>query len=229
MRNLFQKDKTAESFIVAMLLALAGGYLDIYSYLARGKVFANTQTGNLVLLGYNIAQGNMHKVLYYLFAIFSFMLGVCSAKYVEYKIKEGRYLHWLNITLCIEMIALFIVMFIQEGSLNVIANVMISFVCGLQVQSFRKVNGKGYSTIMFTGNLKNLADQFSHYAITREKESLENGRIYLGITLAFIIGGWLGTLTTDEYGVKAVGLVNIVLAVVFIVLYQEQNKVKKEH
>lgn len=226
MHNLFKRDKMAESFIVAMLLALVGGYLDIYCYLARGKVFANTQTGNLILLGYNIAQGNMNKVIYYLFSIFSFMGGVCSAKYIEYKFKEGKHFYWLHITLCIEMIALFIVMFIQEGRLNVIANVIVSFVCGLQVQSFRKVNGKAYSTIMFTGNLKNLADQFSHYFITREKESLENGSIYLGVTLAFVIGGWLGALTTDEYGIKAVGLANIILLVVFIVLYQEKHKVR---
>lgn len=224
MHRLFKRDKMAESFVVAMLLAMVGGYLDIYCYLARGKVFANTQTGNLVLLGYNIAQGNMHKVIYYLFSIFSFMTGVCSAKCIEYKFKEGRHLYWLHISLCIEMMALFIVMFIREGSLNVIANVIVSFVCGLQVQSFRKVNGKAYSTIMFTGNLKNLADHFSHYIITKEKASLENGSIYLGVTLAFVIGGWLGALTTDEYGVRAVGLVNIILALVFVVLYQEKHK-----
>lgn len=225
MQNLFKRDKMAESFIVAMLLALVGGYLDIYCYLARGKVFANTQTGNLVLLGYSIAQGNLHKVIYYLFSIFSFMTGVCSAKFVEYKFKERKYFYWLHMTLCIEIGALFIVMFIQEGSLNVVANIIVSFVCGLQVQSFRKVNGKAYSTIMFTGNLKNLADHFSHYVITKDKGSLENGSIYLGITLAFVIGGWLGALTTDEYGVRAVGLVNIILAAVFVVLYQEKRQV----
>lgn len=224
MKNTFKKEKMAESFIVAMLLALVGGYLDIYCYLARGKVFANTQTGNLVLLGCNIAKGNIRKVIYYLLSIFSFITGVCSAKLIEYKFKERQYFYWVHMTLGVEIIALFIVMFIPEGNFNFLANVMVSFVCGLQVQSFRKVNGKAYSTIMFTGNLRNLADQFSHYFITKERGALESGVVYLGIVIAFIIGGWLGTLTTNEYGVRAVGLINIVLVVVFVSLYLERKR-----
>lgn len=227
MKNTFKKEKMAESFIVAMLLALVGGYLDIYCYLARGKVFANTQTGNLVLLGCNIAQGNIRKVIYYLLSIFSFITGVCSAKFMEYKFKERKYFYWVHLVLSVEIITLFIVMFIPEGSFNFLANMLVSFVCGLQVQSFRKVNGKAYSTIMFTGNLKNLADQFSHYFITKDHVALEGGLVYLGIIITFIIGGWLGTLTVDAYGVRAVGMINIILAIVFAILYLERKRLKR--
>lgn len=224
MKQLLKQDKLAESFSIAMLLALVGGYLDIYSYLARGKVFANTQTGNLVLLGYNIAQGNLEKVLYYILPISSFVGGIWLAKIIEFKMKEGKYFDWLHFLLGIEIVALFIVMFIPEGKLNVIANIMVSFVCALQVQGFRKVNGNSYSTVMFTGNLKNVAERFSHYSITKESDALENGMIYLGITLMFVIGGWLGALITMEYEAKAVGLVNIVLGLVFILLYIEKRR-----
>lgn len=224
MKQLLKQDKLAESFSIAMLLALVGGYLDIYSYLARGKVFANTQTGNLVLLGYNIAQGNLEKVLYYILPISSFVGGIWLAKIIEYKMKEGKYFDWLHFLLGIEIVVLFIVMFIPEGKLNVIANIMVSFVCALQVQGFRKVNGNSYSTVMFTGNLKNVAERFSHYSITKESDALENGMIYLGITLMFVIGGWLGALITMEYEAKAVGLVNIVLGLVFILLYIEKRR-----
>ena len=40
----------SESFLVAALLAISGGFLDAYTYVCRGGVFANAQTGNLVLL-----------------------------------------------------------------------------------------------------------------------------------------------------------------------------------
>ena len=33
------------------LLAAAGGLLDAYTYLSRGGVFANAETGNMVLFG----------------------------------------------------------------------------------------------------------------------------------------------------------------------------------
>lgn len=228
MEGMLKKGKMAESLSIAMLLALVGGYLDIYSYLARGKVFANTQTGNLVLLGYNMAQGNLEKMIYYLLPISFFAFGVWLAKIIEYKVGEGKYFDWLHVLLGIEIGILFIVMFIPEGKFNVVANIMVSFICRLQVQGFRKVNGNAYSTIMFTGNLKNVAERFAHYSLTKEREALENGKVYLGIILMFVIGGWLGALTTGKYAEKAVGLINSVLVIVFVLLYLEKRDLIKK-
>lgn len=222
-KKIFKSEKLAESLIIAMLLALVGGYLDIYSYLARGKVFANTQTGNLVLLGYNIAERNGEKVIYYLISIIAFIGGIGLAKTIEHRFKEGKYFYWLHIALMIEMGGLVIVMFVPEGRWNVLANMIVSFVCAVQVQSFPKVNGNAYSTIMFTGNLKNVAERFSHYWITKESKALENGCVYLAIIVMFVMGGWLGALITKRYMIKAVGWVNVVLSFIFILLYIEKR------
>ncbi len=45
----------AERLAAACLLSMTGGFLDIYTYLYRGKVFANAVTGNMVLFGFNLA------------------------------------------------------------------------------------------------------------------------------------------------------------------------------
>ena len=50
----------SESFRIGALLAIIGGFFDAYSYLCRGGVFANAQTGNIVLLGVNIANGKIN-------------------------------------------------------------------------------------------------------------------------------------------------------------------------
>ena len=47
----------SETLHLGMLLAAVGGFLDAYTYLSRGKVFANAQTGNLVLLGIRAFEG----------------------------------------------------------------------------------------------------------------------------------------------------------------------------
>ena len=39
----------SESFLTAGFLSLSGGLQDAYTYMSRGKVFANAQTGNIVL------------------------------------------------------------------------------------------------------------------------------------------------------------------------------------
>ena len=48
--------KTAErqisdTFLNAVFIILSGGFQDAYTYFSRGKVFANAQTGNIVLTG----------------------------------------------------------------------------------------------------------------------------------------------------------------------------------
>ena len=48
----------SESLANGLLLAFAGGMMDAYTYLCRGQVFANAETGNLVLLGIQLAQRN---------------------------------------------------------------------------------------------------------------------------------------------------------------------------
>ena len=56
----------SESLANGLLLAFAGGMMDAYTYLCRGQVFANAETGNLVLLGIQLAQRNWGRALYYL-------------------------------------------------------------------------------------------------------------------------------------------------------------------
>ena len=48
----------SESFLIAGILSVSGGLQDAYTYMYRGKVFANAQTGNIVLLSANLMDGN---------------------------------------------------------------------------------------------------------------------------------------------------------------------------
>lgn len=228
MSRLFKNQSEVISMVNALLMALVGGYLDIYTYLARGKVFANTQTGNLVLLGYNMAERNGKKVIYYILPIGFFMCGVALAEFIEHKWKEREKLRWLHITLGLEIIMLFVVMMIPNGDWNVVANTFVSFVCGLQVQTFRKVNGISYSTTMFTGNLKNAAERLSNYAITNENQALQSGKVYCAIIAMFILGAYIGDLLTSAFHMRAVGFVNILLVVVFILLSYEKSYENKK-
>lgn len=52
------KKQTSETIELGIFLALAGGFMDAYSYICRGGVFANAQTGNILLFGVHITQGN---------------------------------------------------------------------------------------------------------------------------------------------------------------------------
>ena len=70
----------SEAFCTAMFLSVSGGLQDVYTYLYRGKVFANAQTGNIVLLSANIMDGQWDRVLHYLVPLCAFALGVLVAE-----------------------------------------------------------------------------------------------------------------------------------------------------
>ena len=68
-----------EDLPTGLLLAGAGGFLDAYTFVGRGGVFANAQTGNIVLLA--VAAGERHwpAALLHVPPILAFMLGVATA------------------------------------------------------------------------------------------------------------------------------------------------------
>ena len=70
--------QVSESYPIGVLLATVGGFLDAYTYLCRGGVFANAQTGNIVLFGLHLAQGEWGLSLSYLVPIAAFFFGACA-------------------------------------------------------------------------------------------------------------------------------------------------------
>lgn len=53
------RTKHTESTVFGALLTMAAGCIDAHSYLLHGQVFAGLQTGNLILLGVRLGQGEV--------------------------------------------------------------------------------------------------------------------------------------------------------------------------
>ena len=116
----------SESIEVAIFLALSGGLMDAYSYLLRGEVFANAQTGNMLLFGVYASKGNLEKCLKYAFPIAFFAFGIFLADL--FRKKDSFKLHWRQNAVIFEIILLFIVGFIPQN-MNALANALTSFAC----------------------------------------------------------------------------------------------------
>lgn len=234
-----EKKQMSETFLLGTILAVVGGFLDAYTYLCREHVFANAQTGNIVLLGAKMAEGNWSGALYYLIPITSFLLGIAIAELIKNKYKNNKKIHWRQIIIAFEILVLIVVAFIPQGNANtsanlhaimhpnllsylhtnMIANVLVSFVCSLQVQSFRKMNGKAYATTMCTGNLRSAMEGLCNYRLTKSRIVLISSLQYFGIVLFFIIGAALGAVLTDIFNIKSILFACIGLVIVFILMF----------
>ena len=139
-----KKVQISESIELGILLALSGGFMDAYSYIGRGEVFANAQTGNMLLLGVHLSEGNIPAAIRYLCPVLAFTFGIALADIVRNS-GIGSHLHWRQISVVAEAIILTIVSFLPQSH-NLLANSLTSLACGIQVESFRKIHGNGIAT-----------------------------------------------------------------------------------
>ena len=208
----------SESFLLSALLSFSGGLQDAYTYIVRGNVFANAQTGNVVLMSHNFMRGEWLQGLYYLCPLVSFALGVFIAERTEGKYKEITKLHWRQIILLIEVISLVIVGFLP-AHLDPVANMLVSFACAMQVQTFRKVHGYGYASTMCIGNLRSGTESLSQYLRSKDRAALRKSLHFFGIILIFALGAGIGGIMSEMFGIRTIWLsAAILLAVTFIMI-----------
>ena len=159
----------SESFFLTAILAIVGGFLDSYSYLMRGHVFANAQTGNIVLFGVNLQKRDFTQAFYYFVPILAFAVGVILVEIIKYFYKEEHKIHWRQRIVALEFVLITVVGFIPLGQYDVVANVLISFVCSMQVETFRRVHGHPFASTMCTGNLRSGTEALCQYFKTGDK------------------------------------------------------------
>ncbi|WP_273497579.1 YoaK family protein [Peptoniphilus rhinitidis] len=210
-----------ETFLVLVFITIAGGFQDAYSYLMRGKVFANAQTGNIVLLFKNVVDLDFRTALSYLIPVISFALGVYIAVRFEDAI-DKRVLHWRQYIIALEVIIMIIVSIIPEN-LNDLANALLSFSCAMQVYAFKKIYGLNFATTMCIGNLRSATENLSKYHITKNKDYLENAKKYYTVIFIFGMGAALGYITSELVGLKSILIAAILLTVSFVILFFEER------
>ena len=105
----------SESLLTASFIILSGGLQDAYTYLCRGKVFANAQTGNIVLCSAYLFDGQWRHSARYLIPVLSFLLGIFAAECIHRHFKYTEKVHWRQMIILAEIALLFAVGFLPQG------------------------------------------------------------------------------------------------------------------
>ena len=96
----------SESFLTAAFLSISGGLQDAYTYIYRGEVFANAQTGNIVLLSQSLVERKWSTVIHYLIPLGFFAMGIVVAEGIRQKYKNVQRIHWRQLVLLMEMLSI---------------------------------------------------------------------------------------------------------------------------
>lgn len=212
----------SESMPLAIFLTLAGGFQDAYSYNCRGGVFANAQTGNIVLLGQNLAQGHWGAAFRYFIPLCAFLLGVYITERVHHCFRANEKIHWRQVILLIESLLLVITGFLPQ-TLNISANALMSFACAMQVNSFRKFHGLPCATTMCIGNIRSATEMLCRYHITKDKTLRRKSIHYYFVILIFAIGATAGALITSVLGSPAIWTAACLLLAGFVLMFMKEQ------
>lgn len=211
---------------VAYLLTLVGGFLDAYTYMERGGVFANAQTGNIVKLGIALANGAQDKYLSYLIPICAFAAGLMCAMAIEAYLTERNLRLVRRTVLAAEMVGLAIVCLMPQGELwDRAANCIVSFVAAMQYETFTTFRGEAIVTTMSTGNLRKMVDALFLGVLHKDTEKIMRSLLFLSIIFTFALGAFFGTRACDALGKAAALPAIVILAVVIgiITLLRRRN------
>ena len=219
----FFRRQMSDSLVTAAFVVLSGGFQDAYTYCCRGKVFANAQTGNIVLMSANLLSGDAARSVKYIVPLLSFLLGIMAAEWVHCRFKSYEKIHWRQIILIIEISLLFAVGFLPENT-QAIANAFVSFVCALQVQTFHKIRGHAYASTMCIGNMRTGTEALCAYLRTGDKEILMKAVTYFGVIALFGVGAGLGSIITAALGYKSVWICCVLLFVSFVMMFVPEKR-----
>ena len=192
------RGQMSDSLLTASFIILSGGLQDAYTYLCRGKVFANAQTGNIVLLE-------------------------CVHRHFKYMER----VHWRQLIILSEIVLLFAVGFLPQER-NMAANMLVSFVCAMQVQTFRKVRGHAYASTMCIGNLRSGTEALCEYFHDKNPAVLRRALTYFGVIGIFALGAGAGAWITARAGERTIWISCALLTVSFLLMFLREKRAEEK-
>lgn len=214
-----QNKKASSGLEIAIILTIAGGALDAYTFACRGGVFANAQTGNIIRLGIFLANRKYQECLLFIISIVAFGLGTLSALIIQNNFHKIRKKSARRVVLLIEMLIVLIVSVIPQGEIqNTVANALISFIAAMQMEAFKVFSGQVMTTTVSTGNYR----KFIEYLYQGIKEHDHQTHLiayqYAMIVIFFILGGWIGMKLAIFIGIKSILFEFVCFFIVFVII-----------
>lgn len=205
---------TCERNWVYFTLIAVAGFWGAYTYLLRGNVFCNAQTGNVVLMGLALGSAEWAKAGYYLVPISAYILGA-----------------FVSELMLIEMIAVLGLGFLPETAPVQICQVVINFVTSMQYNTFRQAEGVPVATTFATNHIRQigvgLAKELRHRHSADKSHRRKLAR-HCGMLFFFILGAVTGTVFCHLLVGRAIWLTMIPLGIIFLTLLHADRTTEKE-
>lgn len=200
------------------LLITVAGFFGAYTFLLRGNVFCNAQTGNVVLMGMALGEGKFSEALYYLIPISAYVFGAFISELLPNPVKHHLPLRWDTLLILIEILVVFALGFVPESAPVQISQVAINFIASMQYNTFRQAEGVPMATTFATNHIRQigvgLAKELQHFH-DREKPFREKWQKHLAMLGFFVTGAVVGTVLCHLFLGRAIWATLVPLVFLF--------------
>ena len=199
--------------------------MDAWVYLAHGHVFANAQTGNVVLFAVHLAAAKVSDAAHFLPSIAAFVAGLLSSRLAGAWLKRtGR--NSRNVRLSAEC-AVLLILALAVGHLpnNVVA-ACVGFIAAVQITSLSHIGSASFNTGMTTGNLRGaVSAAVAAWLDPSSREDREKAITLGWICLAFVAGALVGGLFTRRFGDGTVFVIAGLVAFAVLVTWRTPDPI----
>lgn len=218
------------NWVFLTLMAIAG-FFGSYTYLLRGNVFCNAQTGNVVLLGMAIGGARWGKALYYLIPISAYILGAFVSELLPNPIKHKSPIRWDTLLIIVEMLVVTALGFVPESAPVQISQIAINFIASMQYNTFRQAEGTPMATTFVTNHIRQvgvgLAKEIKHL---RKGDKSHRPKFFkhTGMLLFFLGGASVGAFFCLKFLGRAIWLTLIPFSVLLVAFLHADLVEEKE-
>jgi len=170
-----------------LLLTGAAGYVDAVSYLALGRVFTANMTGNTVLFGLAIVQGDGGAVVRTALALGAFVGGAALGAWRVHRIEHpAEWPRGVTIALAVEAVLL-LALALDRSSLLVGRVALAALAMGIQSAAARRLDVFGISTTFVTGTITSLISLIARHGV-RPAAAGHGKRLLATAWMVYVVG-----------------------------------------
>ena len=188
----------ASAVVASSLITVVGGALDAWVYLAHGHVFANAQTGNIVLMTVSLIHADFQQAANHLASLLAFIGGMFISLQAGSLLKRLK-LNSRDIRLGVECALLTALGLTADGLSDQVVITCVGFIAGVQITSLSHIGAWSFNTGMTTGNLRSAVSAVSK-ALSGTDEEWAHALVMAALCIAFGAGALAGAWLTLRLG-----------------------------
>ena len=202
-------------------LTFVAGFWGAFTYLLRGNVFCNAQTGNVVLMGMALGAGQWRHALYYLIPISAYIAGAFFSDLLPNPVKRRLPIRWETLLIAVELAAVIFLGLLPESAPVQLSQVTINFIASMQYNTFRQSDGVAMSTTFATNYIRQigigLAAELRHRR-SGDRSHRKKLSAHFQMLLCFFSGTVVSSVAGHAIAGRAMLLTALPLGFIFIAL-----------